>query len=230
MIGLKQKILFQSKQANTDIHYDPKTIQQVFLHSIYQGLGSKQQLRPLITNSHISDEEIVSQVMKIINSENEHQRRLGNVSRQKETHTNSVRVDGGDQTSDKREQQTIQQLGAQVETLTNMVAALIDQQKTVGYATHSTTLPVEALGQPNAQPHTPLTSFPSQLSHTRKGKMPVCTKCSHQGAEDCDHCFVCGEPGHRAVGCFKRTRQQGNGNQSLMRDNQRPVHSSSPTQ
>ena len=95
MIGLKQKILFQSKQANTEIHYDPKTIQQVFLHSIYQGLGSKhtdirQQLRPLITTNQISDEDIVSRVMKIINSENEYQRRLDNVSRQKTTHTNSV--------------------------------------------------------------------------------------------------------------------------------------------
>ncbi|KAL4009661.1 hypothetical protein ACER0C_003513 [Sarotherodon galilaeus] len=37
MIGLKQKILFQSKQVSTDIRYEPKTIQEVFLHSIYQG-------------------------------------------------------------------------------------------------------------------------------------------------------------------------------------------------
>ena len=178
MIGLKQKILFQSKQANTEIHYDPKTIQQVFLHSIYQGLGSKhtdirQQLRPLIINNQISDEEIVSRVMKIINSENEHQRRFGNVSRQRATHTNSVQVDG-DQTSDTREQKTIQQLSAQVETLTNMVAALIDQQNPGVYATHSKILPVQALGQPHVQPHAPPTSFPGQLSHTRKGKMPVC--------------------------------------------------------
>ena len=75
MIGLKQKILFQSKQANADIHYDPKTIQRVFRHFFYQGLGSKhtdirQQLRPPITTNQISDEDIVSRVMKIINSEN----------------------------------------------------------------------------------------------------------------------------------------------------------------
>lgn len=35
MIWLKQRILFQSKKANTDILYDPKTIQEVFLHTIY---------------------------------------------------------------------------------------------------------------------------------------------------------------------------------------------------
>ncbi|KAK0144753.1 hypothetical protein N1851_016793 [Merluccius polli] len=41
MIGLKQRLLFQSKQADTDISYDPKTIQEVFLNTIYQGLGAK---------------------------------------------------------------------------------------------------------------------------------------------------------------------------------------------
>lgn len=77
MIGLNQRILFQSKQANTDIRSDPKTIQEVFLHTIYQGLGSKhtdirQQLRPLLSHSEVTDEEIVSQVTQIISDENEH--------------------------------------------------------------------------------------------------------------------------------------------------------------
>lgn len=84
MIGLKQKI-FQSRQANTDIRYEPKTIQEVFFHTIYQGLGSRhtdfrKQLKPLLSNSQVTDEEILNQVMKIINDENEHQWRLGYVS------------------------------------------------------------------------------------------------------------------------------------------------------
>ncbi len=241
MIGLKQKILFQSKQTNTYIRYDPKTIQEVFLHTIYQGLGSKhtdirQQLRPLLSNSQVTDEEIVSQVMKIISDENEHQRRLGYVLRQKATHTHSVRVDGGDQAADKKEHQTIQQLSVQVETLTNMVAALMDQQAAVIHATHPKTLPVQTQGLPQAQP--PPASITSQvpppvqgqLSLSRKGKMPSCTNCSQLGLENCNHCFVCGDAGHRAVGCLKRARQQGNGSRSLLRDNQRPFHSSSPTQ
>lgn len=77
MIGLKQRILFQSKQGNTDICYDPKTVQEVFLHTVYQGLGSKhtnirQQLRPLLSDGDVTDEEILSQVGKIISDENEH--------------------------------------------------------------------------------------------------------------------------------------------------------------
>lgn len=88
MIGLKQKLLFQSKQANTEISYDPRTVQEVFLHTIYQGLGAKyadlrQRLRPLTSNNNVTDEEILSEVTKIISDENEHQRRLGQVSRQR---------------------------------------------------------------------------------------------------------------------------------------------------
>ncbi|KAK0141008.1 hypothetical protein N1851_021996 [Merluccius polli] len=133
MIGLKQRILFQSKQANIDIRYDPKTIQEVFLHTIYHGLGSKhtdirQQLRPLLSDNQVTDEDIVSRVTKIISDENEHQRRLGYVSKPKAMHAHSVQVDGGDQPVDKKEHQTIQKLSTQVESLTKMVAALMDQQ------------------------------------------------------------------------------------------------------
>lgn len=64
MIG--QRILFQSKQTDTGIRYEPKTIQEVFHHSIHQGIGSKytdirQQWRPLVLDSQVTDEEIVSQ-------------------------------------------------------------------------------------------------------------------------------------------------------------------------
>ena len=70
LMGLKQKLIFPSKQSNTDISYDPKTIQQVFLHSVYQGLGAKhcdlqQRLRPLIIKNIVTDEEILSEAMKM---------------------------------------------------------------------------------------------------------------------------------------------------------------------
>lgn len=142
-------------------------------------------------------------------------------------------MDGGDQPVDKKEHQTIQQLSAQVETLTNMVAALMDQQTAVIQATHSKTLPAQTLYQ--SQAHTPLTSIPNKAPTPTAGqppltRVPSCTNCSLQGSENCNHCFVCGDPGHLAAGCVKRARQQGNRSRSLLRDNQRPFHRSSPTQ
>lgn len=175
---------------------------------------------------------------KIISDENEHRHRLGYTSRQKATLTHSVRVDDRDQTVDDSEHQTIQQLSAQVETLTNLVTALMDQQTAVMQATHPKTLPAQTqhTGQPQTCPAS--ASSPSkippptldQLSFPRRSKMPSCVNCSHQSSENCNHCFVCGDAGHMSVGCLKRTRPPGNGSRSLLRDKQRPFHTSSPTQ
>lgn len=240
MIGLKQKILFQSKQVSTDIRYEPKTIQEVFLHSIYQGLGTKhtdirQQLRPLLSNSNVTDEEILRQVMKMICDENEHQRRLGHAPRQKTTHTHSVQVEGGDVSANSGDNDAIQQLSAQVEALTNMVATLMGQQAAAIHTTQSKTAPFQTPGQDQFHGTQPLvnqalTPPPSQPSAARRGKIPSCTKCMQQGSENCNHCFVCGDAGHRAIGCLKRTNQPGNGSRSLLRDRQRPSQIPSPTQ
>lgn len=239
MIGLKQKILFQSRQNNTDICYDYKTIQEVFLHSIYQGLGSKhadirQQLRPLLSNSQVTDEEILSHVMKIISDENEHQRRLGHSHRHKTTHANYVEVENGGEPVNRKESQIVQQLSTQVETLTKMVASLMNQQAANIQTTYPKTAPVQppnhthVVTPPHPGNSAPLP--PSQLPVTRRGKISSCNNCTQQGAENCNHCFVCGDSGHRAVGCLRRSKQSGNGNWSLLRDNQRSFHSSSPTQ
>lgn len=78
-----------------------KTIQEVFLHTIYQGLGTKhvdlqQRLTSRTSNNLVTDEEILHQVFKIINEENEHQRRLGQTPRQKTTQVHSAKVETGD--------------------------------------------------------------------------------------------------------------------------------------
>lgn len=116
----------------------------------------------------------------------------------------------------KKSIKTIQQLGAQVETLTNMMTALMDQQTAARQAAHSKALPAQVPDQPQTCfPSTSIAShalppIPGQPPFTRKSKVPSCTNCLLQGSENCNHCFVCGDPGYRAVGCLKRTRQQGN--------------------
>lgn len=70
VIRLKQQILFTSKLAETDIKYSPATVQDVFLHTIYQGFGHKhtnirRELKPLLSNSGITDEIILRHVTKI---------------------------------------------------------------------------------------------------------------------------------------------------------------------
>lgn len=58
VIGLKQTILLTSKHAGTDVKYNADTVQDVFLHTFYQGLGHKhddicRELKPLLSDCEV---------------------------------------------------------------------------------------------------------------------------------------------------------------------------------
>ncbi|XP_026015691.1 uncharacterized protein LOC113016780 [Astatotilapia calliptera] len=90
MIGLKQKVMFASRQDNMDVAYETRTIQNVFLRTIHQGLLPKysdirNELKPLLSDYSVSDEALIRQVNKVSSEESERQRRLGYSTRQKVT-------------------------------------------------------------------------------------------------------------------------------------------------
>ena len=97
VIGLKQKILFASKHADTEVKYNPNTVQDIFLHTIYQGLSHKhndirRELKTLLSDSSVSDETILKQMMKITSTENERQRRLGPDVKQKQVSVHNTEL------------------------------------------------------------------------------------------------------------------------------------------
>lgn len=60
MIGLKQKVMFASRQDYMDIEYEPCTIQNVFLCTIHQGFLPKysdihSEVKPLLADYTVSD-------------------------------------------------------------------------------------------------------------------------------------------------------------------------------
>lgn len=213
VIGLKQKIILASKHANTDVKYSASTVQDVFLHTVYQGLGHKhedvrRELKPLLVDTRVSDEAILKQMKKIMSDESERQRRLGTATRQRLTNVHSAQseVNAVQCPSGKEEKKPktdmIQQLTEKVEHLTSMVELM---KQSIQTQTH------------NAE----------QVSHSGKGRgdrrreRPYgCDKCVEQKHLDCPHCFHCGEVGHRAVGCLKKPTRQGNWGRSLQRDKQ----------
>ncbi|XP_039464082.1 uncharacterized protein LOC120437602 isoform X1 [Oreochromis aureus] len=88
MIGLKQKVMFASRQENMGVAYETHTIQNVFLRTIHQGLLPKysdihNELKPLLSDYSVSDEALIRQVNKVSSEESERQRRLGYSTRQK---------------------------------------------------------------------------------------------------------------------------------------------------
>ena len=212
VIGLKQRILFTSRQAETEIKCSPETVQGVFLHTVYQGIGHKhnnirRELKPLLSDSTVTDETILKHVMKITSDESERQRRLGSTPRQKHTAAHSAQVDTAPvkesnpkkETADRKNKtDSIQQLTERIDMLTKLVDSLAETVQKDRACRCSSPKP----------------------QMVKKERQYGCPKCLEKGLQDCKHCFYCGDEGHRAVGCLKKTKCQGNENRSLRGDSQ----------
>ncbi len=210
VIGLKQKILFAIKQSNTDVSYSPATIQYVFLHTVYQGLEHsykdvRSELKPLLADHSITDEAIVRNVMKITNDENERARRLGPMTRPKQSTASCAQLEpdrGVKEASvQKSKNDPIMQLTARIDALTSLVDSM--RQSTL-----------------RPQPEHTCQCFVRGHPPQQGAKLWGCPRCVEAGQQSCSHCFLCGEEGHRARGCLRKQRLQGNRKRPLPRDDQ----------
>ncbi|CAI5668470.1 unnamed protein product [Oreochromis niloticus] len=210
VIGLKQRVLFTSKMSDAGIKYSAATVQDVFLHSVYQGLGYKhsdirRELRPLLSSGEVSDETILRHIMRITSEESERQKRIGSSHRQNTTSAHSAQSELNtlqecrkqDRPIDTTKTDPIRELTAKVNELAGLVEAM--RQQTL------------------ARPSDLVNPYSQNRSRNRKDKTFGCPNCVEQNRPDCCHCFICGEEGHRAVGCLKKSKNQGNVNRSLQR-------------
>lgn len=213
VIGLKQKILFASKYADTEVKYNANTVQDIFLHAIYQGLSHKhndirRELKPFLSDSSVTDETILKQMMKMTNTENERQRRLGSVVKQKQVSVHSTglevaAIQGSSTNKDAVDKQpkadALQQLTEKVEELMKKVELLQRPQR---------------IQNPESCHHCQV------KGDQKKTRSYSCANCLEQNRPGCTHCFHCGEDGHRAVGCLKKLKRPENWSRSLPRDKQ----------
>ncbi|KAL3995790.1 scotin [Sarotherodon galilaeus] len=210
VIGLKQRVLFTSKMSDAGIKYSAATVQDVFLHSVYQGLGYKhsdirRELKPLLSSGEVSDETILRHIMRITSEESERQKRIGSSRRQNTTSAHSAQSELNtlqecrkqDRPIDTTKTDPIKELTAKVNELAGLVEAM--RQQTL------------------ARPSDLANPYSQNRSRNRKDKTFGCPNCVEQNRPDCCHCFICGEEGHRAVGCLKKSTNQGNVNRSLQR-------------
>lgn len=206
IIGLKQRVLFESKKTDSEIKYTPETVQGVFLHTVYQGIGHKdndirRELKPLLANQSVTDEMILKHAMRVTSEESERHRRLGSTPRAKQFSAHVAHVDEGKVKLTKREvadqkstADTVKQLEEKIDALTRVVDSLAEKMK-------------KESSSSTARPAAPKTE-----------RLYACSTCSQVGSKNCNHCFSCGEEGHRAIGCLKRPKQPGNEGRLLRRD------------
>lgn len=204
MMGLKQKVMFTSRETDSDIKYEARTAQNVFLRTVYQGLNEKhddirRELKPLLSDPTVTDEMLLRQVTKTTNEESERKRRLGRSTRPKTAHVQSSESNTGEVSKEKSNDELLHQLNAQVQTLTQAVSSLHSNAPVTAKQSTSDPRPQCTCQCPNMQNR--------QL---RRVKPHGCPNCIASSRTDCNHCFVCGEEGHRAVGCLKRSKPSGN--------------------
>lgn len=211
IMGLKQRVLFESQQTGAEFSYNKNLVQGTFLHTLYQGLNEKNNhvrsdLKPLLKDLQVSDDFLLDQITKSTSEETERLRRLSTVAKPRPVTVSPAQLDCGDSTKETRvdtelqaNRAAIKELTAQVSSLTKQLAQVVRPANTVTPVnTHSAT----------AQPPPP----PPEA----RGR---CSTCVQQGQMSCPHCFVCGQAGHRAIGCLQR-RTSGNGMRSLERGSQ----------
>lgn len=217
-MGLKQKVIFTSRQTDSDIKYEVRTAQNVFLRTVYQGLSEKhddirRELRPLLSDPTVTDETLLRQVTKTTSEESERKRRLGRSTRPKIAHAQSSEVNSSEVNKEtcntpNAKDELINQLSAQVQALTQAVSSL--QSNVAAAAKPPTSEP---------QPQCTCQCPNKQNRQSRRERQYGCPKCVASNKANCNHCFACGEEGHRAVGCLKGPKQSGNARRSWQRDN-----------
>ena len=92
-LDTRQKILFASKEADTQLKYDPALVQGMFLHAVDTGLQDeaiRTRLRPLLQTSGVQDEDLIQQMNEIVLEETERKSKLGSSTRHKNSKVNEV--------------------------------------------------------------------------------------------------------------------------------------------
>eukprot|EP00794_Sanderia_malayensis_P011481 gene11481-12678_t len=199
-LDLRQKILFACQEADTNLKYDFKLVQGMFLRSIETGLRYDNiltKLRPILQDTKISDEELIHQVSSISSAETERQARLGKKSR--DLQANAVLSSEGQnrqlisqknpsETKDSHILAAVKAMQAQIKNIQEQLASQNSNTQPTSRASRE--------GDSNPRDTKPRESF-------------ACTSCKEKGtATECFHCNYCQGDNHFARDCRKRQADQ----------------------
>ena len=222
-LDTRQKILFASKEADTQLKYDPALVQGMFLHAVDTGLQDeaiRTRLRPLLQNPAVQDEDLIQQMNEIVLEETERKSKLGSSTRHKNPKVNEVHAsqtgEGAVQpaTTDKKLKRPEE--GNTKED--NFMAAIQEVRSELATLKESI--------EKNLAEDQQLTSTPLGSQNQQWYRRPMgCPSCQAKGRGDlCDHCHICGSSDHWARGCRKKNssgEKAGSGNRHGLRPRDR---------
>lgn len=214
LVGLKQKVLFESQQPGVEFNYDGRLVQGTFLHTLYQGINEKNMhvrhdIKPFLSDIQVSDDLLLEQMTKSMTEEEGRVKRLGAVVKSRPVTVSIAQHDHGRPTDMTKPSQADAELQANRDAIRELTAQVSSLTR------HMTLLDRPAERVQSDRPSTSV-SRPQSLSGDKKGR---CHDCIVSGTLSCPHCFICGQAGHRAIGCLQR-KSSGNGKRSLEQGNQ----------
>ena len=192
-IVLRDKILFTSKEADTEFQYSEVLVQKQCTHTIVTGLRNdnvKSEVKAALTSGkHLEDEELMEVVSKSVKEEKERQRKL-KASKSKTGNVKVVSSEKEESSSGKKQQVKENKEDLIVAELKEIRAGLseITNLKTDVEALKECVRNLGGGGSPNG---------------FQAGKKVTfgCKKCKEQNLGGCNHCFKCCESGHKKESC-----------------------------
>ena len=202
-LDTRQKILFASKEADTQLKYDPALVQGMFLHAVDTGLQDeaiRTRLRPLLQTSDVQDEDLIQQMNEIVLEESERKSKLGSSTRHKNPKVNEVHASqtgGGSVQQETAEKKVMGPERGNSKEDKNMAAL---------QAVCSELATLKKSVEKNRANEEWLTSTPPVPQNQQWYRRPVdCSSCQAKGrGELYDHCHICGSSDHWARGCRKK--------------------------
>ncbi|KAL9971667.1 hypothetical protein ACROYT_G017864 [Oculina patagonica] len=221
LLDLKQKVMFASQEAGSDLKYDPKLVQCMFLHSLLTGLRNdsiKMEIKLCLQNTQVEDEERFEKLSAAVCNETERMQKLG--SRH-------------DQPTNMTPTQLVAQVATHDDSHASVEGKTPEKPPKVNLLTEVRELKAELAAiregmeqQSRASPH-------PQYNLVKQGRVRPrgCWNCERQGRGfRSNHCFNCGDAGHFSYQCQRSSRRgynsanpQGNRPGLPSRDKEQPA-------
>ncbi|XP_035262887.1 uncharacterized protein LOC118221695 [Anguilla anguilla] len=212
-IEIKERLLAASQEVGSEEQYSPELIQRKFLRSISTGLSSdhlKFQLKSYLDDEQVTDEVLIDRMNKaasVVEERQSKQRKSlgGKIAKVNKLQTEPQTSQHGQDAGEERVR--VQEQSAEVVKQKNRKPPPPASSPRESDFREDLRL----LREEVAEIRKSLTNPPPQYRQAKPGGRRACTACQQQGtAEQCRHCFKCGQTGHLSRGCLVQKRPAAN--------------------